>query len=409
MKFWLALSLLVTMPCASWAQDVPSGGDYIVRLGTNSTTLVERMRVTQAGLVGIGTSSPNMKLNVSGTDVLLNDYTSATSNTSLHLRTDGVTSFINNMNNFVSNGSNGNGVLLITGQGGVSLYYGSTGCCGTPGLILSSAGLVGIGGNTPAYQLDVSGTMSSVASLTNSTGRYGALAQNNTTTTANGTYANTGLYAAVTANIASGITNSGNIIGANIGSFNQAAGNISSLYGINLSFGGNTGTGTITNAYGMVLTSYQNSGTTTNAYGLFIQDMKATNGYGIYQTGADDNNYFAGDIGIGVTNPTTALDVSGTILSRPFNAGAATSLDWSQSNMQYTTANCGAFTFTNMQDGGNYTLAVKGTTSGTCSFSHTGLTFHLPTDHGATTASKHTLYSFVRMGADVYVAWAKGL
>jgi len=52
---------------SAYAQDVPNGGDYIVRLGTSSSTLVERMRVTQAGHVGIGTSTPATELAVSGT------------------------------------------------------------------------------------------------------------------------------------------------------------------------------------------------------------------------------------------------------------------------------------------------------------------------------------------------------
>lgn len=110
----------------------------------------------------------------------------------------------------------------------------------------------------------------------------------------------------------------------------------------------------------------------------------------------------------GGSAPTTALDVTGAIYSRTNNAGAATSIDWSLANAQYTSASCGAFTFSNMQDGGVYTLAVQGTTSGTCSFTHTGLTFKYPTDHGATTASTQTLYSFQRMGTVVYVSWIRG-
>jgi hypothetical protein len=96
---------------------------------------------------------------------------------------------------------------------------------------------------------------------------------------------------------------------------------------------------------------------------------------------------------------------SGTI----HDAGSATSIDWSQGSQQYTSANCGAFTFTNMVDGGVYTLAVRGSVSATCSFSQTGLTFKLPPGHGATIASTHTLYSFVRMGTFVYVSWIVGL
>jgi hypothetical protein len=104
-----------------------------------------------------------------------------------------------------------------------------------------------------------------------------------------------------------------------------------------------------------------------------------------------------------------SVEVSGSVVSRAFNAGSATSIDWLQGNSQYTSASCGAFTFSNMLDGGQYVLAVQGTSSGTCSFSHTGLTFRMPPVHGATTAGQHTLYAFNRMGSFVYVSWINGM
>jgi hypothetical protein len=116
----------------------------------------------------------------------------------------------------------------------------------------------------------------------------------------------------------------------------------------------------------------------------------------------------AGDVGIGTIDPSVKLDVAGAIVSRVYNAGSGTSIDWAQSNIAYTSANCGAFTFSNMQDGGSYTLVVQGATAATCSFSHSGLTFKLPVGHGATTVSKHTLYSFLRAGSNVYVTWIPG-
>ena len=119
-------------------------------------------------------------------------------------------------------------------------------------------------------------------------------------------------------------------------------------------------------------------------------------------------SYVGGNVGIGTTLPGVKLEVSGTIVSRVFNAGSGTNIDWSNSNIAYTTASCGAFSFSNMQDGGNYILAVEGTTSGTCSFSQAGLTFKLPAGHGATTTGKMTIYAFLRAGTIIFVTWVPG-
>jgi len=150
--------------------------------------------------------------------------------------------------------------------------------------------------------------------------------------------------------------------------------------------------------------------------------LKATNG-----TAALPAYTFTGDTNTGIYWPATdqlglsaggtqrvlvnsdGITVTGAIVSKPYNAGSSTSIDWSRANMQYTTTSCSAFTFSNMVDGGSYTLAVQGSTSAVCSFSHSGLTFRLPPDHGATVASTHTLYSFVRMGTTVYVTWLRNM
>ncbi len=116
----------------------------------------------------------------------------------------------------------------------------------------------------------------------------------------------------------------------------------------------------------------------------------------------------AGLVGIGTASPATALDVAGALYSRVNNAGSGTTIDWSLGNTQYTTASCGAFTFSNMKDGGTYQLFVEGATSGTCSFSHTGLTFKMPPNHGAATASTMTVYTFTRAGTYVFVSWITG-
>jgi hypothetical protein len=67
--------------------------------------------------------------------------------------------------------------------------------------------------------------------------------------------------------------------------------------------------GSITNARGVDV-EISGSGI-TNGYGIYVNDVSATNAYGIYQLGADDDNYFAGDVGIGTTTPRNTLHVNG--------------------------------------------------------------------------------------------------
>jgi hypothetical protein len=85
-----------------------------------------------------------------------------------------------------------------------------------------------------------------------------------------------------------------------------------------------------------------------------------------------------------------------------FNAGSGTTIDFSNSNLAYTTANPGnTFTLQNMKDGGTYTLAVRGTTSGTAIFTASGFTI-VSLGNYASVSGKRTIYTFVVMGSEVY-------
>jgi hypothetical protein len=60
-----------------------------------------------------------------------------------------------------------------------------------------------------------------------------------------------------------------------------------------------------------------------------------------------------------------------------------------------------------IKDGGTYTLAVRGATSGTSSFAATGFNF-LSINNGPTVSDKQTLYSFIVMGSTVYFFMTTG-
>ncbi|MCZ7935725.1 tail fiber domain-containing protein [Agrobacterium leguminum] len=60
-------ALLAAFSPAAWAQYNVISKDFTVRTGSTSPSLVERMRVTQGGLMGVGHTNPSYTLDVSGT------------------------------------------------------------------------------------------------------------------------------------------------------------------------------------------------------------------------------------------------------------------------------------------------------------------------------------------------------
>lgn len=126
----------------------------------------------------------------------------------------------------------------------------------------------------------------------------------------------------------------------------------------------------------------------------------------------DNNSIFVDGtnhkVGIGTNTPSSKFEVNGASTnSTAYNASSGTTIDFALSNLAYTTASAGSFTLNNIKDGGTYTLAIQGTSSGTSSFTSTGFTFY-STNNGATTPNKQTLYTFIVMGSNVYYFMTTG-
>ena len=124
-------------------------------------------------------------------------------------------------------------------------------------------------------------------------------------------------------------------------------------------------------------------------------------------------NPVGGNVGIGTSNPISKLEVNGSATNTAaLNNGAANAIAFSLSNLAYTSLSAQLFNLTGMKDGGTYTLAVQGTTSGTSSFmgaNPSGTPFVFKSiNNGTTIAGKDTLYTFVVMGTTVYVYMATG-
>lgn len=98
-----------------------------------------------------------------------------------------------------------------------------------------------------------------------------------------------------------------------------------------------------------------------------------------------------------IGTPTRAADTS--------KAGGE--VDWAKGLNQETEANCGAFQFKNDKPGEVFGLLVQGTKTAVCTFREEGVVFHMPNDFGATIAGHTTLFSFTRIGNEIFVAWVR--
>ena len=126
-----------------------------------------------------------------------------------------------------------------------------------------------------------------------------------------------------------------------------------------------------------------------------------------------------GNVGIGTTAPSVALEVNGAIVSQSkSNALGVTNINFITGNVQVSlnSTNNAAFNVCGLKDGGSYTLILKAQPNGSiptfaafsdaaCSTSITNV------DAGGVTlqvASATTILTFIRAGATVYVMLATG-
>lgn len=118
----------------------------------------------------------------------------------------------------------------------------------------------------------------------------------------------------------------------------------------------------------------------------------------------DNNN---GNIGIGTTSPGAKLDVQGSATNvSGYNAGASATIDFSNSNLAYTTATATGITLTGIKDGGAYTLIFTSTAAtGVVSFTAAGFSFKYMGTNGRISGKTH-IYSLIVVGTTAYVTMA---
>lgn len=145
---------------------VDKAGDTMtgaLTLPTDGLKVGTSQLVASGGNIGIGTTNPGYTLDVASAARVIGigagsaNIFAKQGTTQLNLRNDGTHTYINNMDNFVANGSSGNGLLHITGQTGIRLKYGNAGSAGSDALAINSSGNVGVGTSNPAYNLHIAG------------------------------------------------------------------------------------------------------------------------------------------------------------------------------------------------------------------------------------------------------------
>ncbi len=281
------------------------------------------------GNLGIGTTTPVGLLNVSGSSVgkaLVNLNYTGTDQNIFTASASGTTKFVIN-----KDGNVGIGTIAPTASLHIDRSYTTTDI-ERDGLILDAAG----SGSSASYQYLTGMYISTENAFTGNHGNesFGVFSKVLTNSDITRQFAY-GFY--------SDITTHGNV-NADSGYGFYAKGNTDSGGGIHYGFFADL------------------PDTDANRYGLYLKVEPGTGtDYGVYQQTANDN-YFAGNIGIGITNPLHLLSVAGTT-----NITGATTLGSTLSVAGNTTLNSVTYTWPGSQaTGANYILVNNG--SGTLSW-----------------------------------------
>jgi hypothetical protein len=280
------------------------------------------------------------------------------------------------------------GAIGATGAQGIQGLTGNTGAVGATG----PQGLIGLTGNTGATGATGAQGIQGLTGPAGATGPIGA----------------TGPQGTAGSNGINGVDGKNTLVKTSTESAgaNCATGGTKVEVGLDTNNNGVLDTGEI-NA---TLTKYICNGV-VGATGLLSNGAIAGNSP--YWNGAswitNSSNIFnnGGNVGIGTSSPNSKLNVNGAATNtNAFDAGNSSTIDFSQSNLAYSSVISNVFTLSNLNDGGAYSFILTGTTNtGNALFSATGFTFKYMGTYSMIVGKTH-IYSFIVAGTNVYVSMA---
>jgi hypothetical protein len=355
--------------------NAPTSTNINFRIGNS-----EKMRIDNAGNVGIGDTTPQGKLVVAGTGASIYQYISNTTTT-------GTTGII--LNQTLSGGDTP-GYLIryntahattalrnITELGSTGGLRFTTGASLDKVSVIDSAGNLGIGTTTPSAKLDVSttaiiGSAAGVGSLTvgNTLGNYGSV------------FKMLG-YSSVYKNwqIDNGITNGGTF---NISPSTTNGGTTFTTPALSINTNSNVGIGTSTPGYKLDVNGVARIGDQSTSGQLYVKGFPGSGQYIYLDDGAQlwtmlgGTNYSisedgvsrftikeGGNVGIGSATPSAKLHILGT--TEQFRLGYDTSNYWTN-----TVGSTGGLTMQGVGTGGSLTLSPTAGQNLNVSLSGTG-------------------------------------
>jgi len=299
---------------------------------------------------------------------------------------------------FSANGTPGpQGSIGLTGPAGPTGLTGPTGATGPAGAN-GTNGIDGVAGPQGPIGLTGPAGAAGIGGVTT--------AGTNITVSGSGTVASPYVVSANIPAAAAGTLTGSSLNASVTGSSLTSVGTLTNLTVTNPIVGSITGSSTSTTGNAATATKLAASKNINGVPFDGSADVTVTAAAGTL-TGATLNSTITGS-SLTSVGRLVSLDVNGAATNTTaFNAAASTTIDFTKSNLAYTSNNPSSFTLSGIKDGGTYTLAVQGNTSGTSAFSSGGFTF-MSVNNGPITSGKQTLYTFIVMGTTVYFFMTTG-